>query len=294
MVRMPKNKANISSRIRNIFLTKNSRVASIVYWVTTLLTFGITLIIINMFLEKDTIIAGTNLSLALLLLNIILGIVSFVAIFLNSSKNKKNTKLPFYVKNAIFISIGYIFLNSVIFVGAGYKEKMNRQNNSSVKESAVYVSPTPISEPTSTPIPILKQANKVIATPTVGEKIINCYINNECGGGTRKLTESECKELVCCGTNNTYVLIKKSECDKVHTNTSTTNNNSSIEMVAVTLPHNGKMVYCPKGIDAQAYNLSLQLKETIEYFKTIGSVFDEDGKVESKLNDFMSSNKCKY
>lgn len=288
MVRMPKNKANISSRTRNIFLTKNSRTASFIYWVTTLLTFGIALIIINMFLEKDTIVAGTNLSLALLLLNIILGIVSFVTIFLNNQKNKKNVRLPFYVKNAIYISIGYIFLNSVIFVGAGYKEKINRQNITSVKESVIYISPTPTPEPTSTPSPTTKQVNKINVTPTVGEKITNCHINNECGGGTRELKESECKDLVCCGTNNTYILIKKSECDKIHANTNTTNSNSSVKMASVILPHNGKMVSCPEGSEAKAYNMSNEIKTTLDIISS-GSE-----KILSGFDEYLKVLGCKY
>lgn len=240
MVRMPKNIAKSSSdkRFGKFLFIKNIRTSSFVYWVATLLTFGITLVIINMFLEKDTIIAGTDLSVALLLLNIILGIVFFI-LFLTSPKNKKNNKLPFYIKNAVLISIGYIFLNSAIFVGAGYKEKTNKLNNHVSSEIIISVSPTGIPTTTLIPTPTIKQKVIKRIEPTEvpsSDSFGDCPIHEKCGGGVRRMKKSECENAICCQIGNTWELYSNSDkCNSAQASSvNTTNQNATPQKVAFT------------------------------------------------------------
>ena len=103
----------------------------------------------------------------------------------------------------------------------------------------------------------------------------------------------DCDNATCCQIRGEWYLLSSQEvCEKYKKEYQDKN----IEMVAVTLPHNGKMIYCPKGVDAQVYNLSLEIQKTNDELEKLGLSIDESkqSEIESKLNQFISSNGCKY
>lgn len=58
-----------------------------------------------------------------------------------------------------------------------------------------YPSPTPI----------------ITSTSTSNDNLVLCNIDTHCGGGTKQLTEEECKSSTCCEVGNQWQLLQSSE-----------------------------------------------------------------------------------
>lgn len=139
--------------------------------------------------------------------------------------------------------------------------------------------PSPSATPSPTPTP----TKKPLITPTPDPKntIGDCKgaTGSKCEDKSIRISLEACQSgsYVCCQLGTNWEIKSKTDCLQ-------SQQANKQEYVMVTLPHNLKQYYCPKGIDSQAYNMSLDVvNKTIElpdsisqqYFLEATKIVDE-------------------
>lgn len=125
---------------------------------------------------------------------------------------------------------------------------------------------TNIPSPTDTATPAPSPKKVIIqATPTSDPKkaIGDCRgaTGSKCEGKSVKISLEACQSgsYTCCPIGTGWEIIPKQQCLEIN------KPSESEELVLVTLPHDLKQYYCPKGIDSKIYNMSLDIvNKTIE------------------------------
>ena len=103
------------------------------------------------------------------------------------------------VITSIFLAMMFMAL-AYTYSRAKYLEKQNQEAITTPTPTAqILPSPTPIPTPTPKPTPI-KTTNP--------NPIIDCNVSVECGGGTKQMTSSACKQSTCCQIGNVWSLYK--------------------------------------------------------------------------------------
>jgi len=185
-----------------------------IFWLTTLLTFFATLLIVIRFTKFDITLLCGNVLLALFLINICLGIFAFLAIFARYKQNKN--QISFLTKNIIIICLIYLMTNSFVFAVEGYKSKTNEEY-----KNKYYVTQPPVSAPTPfptiaiSPSPTVKPVLKKITT-TETDPVIDCESSSSnCNGSTIKVRKSQCSKITCCQIGNSWSVYPSDEkCDE--------------------------------------------------------------------------------
>lgn len=90
---------------------------------------------------------------------------------------------------------------------------------STEKQKDIVLAPIPTSTPTPTLIPTLIPTQKPIQKTetnviSTAEKLTNCHISDKCGGGVKRVKESECINASCCEIGDKWFLVTKVNCDK--------------------------------------------------------------------------------
>lgn len=120
--------------------------------------------------------------------------------------------------------------------------------------------------PTATPAPT-PPAKRTIeqTTPTNDPRkaIGDCRgaTGSKCEGKSVKISLEACQSgsYTCCPIGSGWEIIPKQQCLEIN------KPSTSEEFVLVTLPHDLKQYYCPKGIDSKIYNMSMDIvNKTIE------------------------------
>jgi len=163
----------------------------------------------------------------------------------------------------------------------------------SLTKSKTNQTPTPQSEtpspnPTATPTPTPTKKPVITPTPDPKKTIGDCKgaTGSMCENKSIRISLEACQSgsYVCCQIGTNWEIKSKTECQQLQQ----TNNQ---EFVLVTLPHNLKQYYCPKGIDSQAYNMSLDVvNKTIELPDSISQQYFLDA---SKIVDEFVRSNCK-
>lgn len=142
-------------------------------------------------------------------------------------------------------------------------------------------SETPSPNPTASPTPTPTKKPVITPTPDPKNTIGDCKgaSGSKCEGKSVRISLEACQSgsYTCCQIGTNWEIKPKTECQQLQ-------QSNNQEFVLVTLPHNLKQYYCPKGIDSQAYNMSLDVvNKTIElpdsisqqYFLEATKIVDE-------------------
>jgi hypothetical protein len=172
---------------------------------------------------------------------------------IHTNKDKAFVKLMFIT--FIFLSLASLFLlNKVRLLS---KVTVKTVDNPVATNIA---SPTATPTPTPSPKRVIEQT-----TPTSDPKkaIGDCRgaTGSKCEGKSIKISLEACQSgsYTCCPIGSGWEIIPKQQCLEIN------KPSESEEFVLVTLPHDLKQYYCPKGIDSKIYNMSLDIvNKTIE------------------------------
>lgn len=225
------------------YYNSNPRKAWFILWVTTMLVFGITLFISVKYVDsKITLLSGEFL-LGFFLFNILMGVFAFLAMAI--SKTQSSKKVSSFVKNILLICLIYLIISPAIFASEGYRalhnpeyaKKYSNNLTPSIAPTSSFSSNSVSS--TITPIPSKKIVPKTNTNTTstadsgsvecigpdgkifntslnecksLNEKwgkttdyYVNCTVDTNCGGGTKRIKKSECNGSTCCRINGSYV-----------------------------------------------------------------------------------------
>ncbi|MFA5750001.1 MAG: hypothetical protein WC895_02150 [Candidatus Shapirobacteria bacterium] len=196
-------------------------------WVTTLLIFVTTLLVNSKFIEYNVNLLNSDFLIILFLLNIGLGVFSFLAMFIRY-KQKKN-QASILTKNILVICLIYFLISPSVFAIEGYKAK----NNEDYKNKYyIEITPTPIFivettitlTPTTIPKKIVQPTQKTVDT----DPIIDCVSSYpNCNGSSIKLRRSQCSNITCCQIGNSWSVYPSSEKCKETQNKNNTQTNTN-------------------------------------------------------------------
>ncbi len=210
---------------------------------------------------------------------------AFIRLIYTLIKDPPNYKKSFqhitrYLKNLSVPKILILTILLFIIILATLQLRIMSFAKSNTNQTPAPQLETPTS-PTLFPTPI--PTKKPVATPTPDPKklIGDCKgaTGSKCENRSIKISLEACQSgsYTCCQIGTNWEIKSKTECQQLQQ----TNNQ---EFVLVTLPHNLRQYYCPKGIDSQAYNMSLDVvNKTIElpdsisqqYFLEATKIVDE-------------------
>ncbi len=134
-------------------------------WIGSILFF-VTLI----FAAEGDFSTSSQIYLILLLVDVLIGIFAFIALFFEILRHKLWDLLII----VIFISLSFF----VILPKLPNKEHGNKQN---------------------------RQLSAV-------DPYVDCPINEKCGGGTKRLRQSECLNSVCCEIGEVWIVMDRDQC----------------------------------------------------------------------------------
>ena len=241
-----------------------------IFWLTTITVFILTCFISAKFVEKGVILLNRDVLLVMFFGNICLGVIAFFCIAFSKSK-PNNNKLNGLIKYSLIICLVYLIINPSIFIiegcrafqDEGYKNKYYTDQK---------IIPTPLTTPTpiSTLTPTIKPKSKTVQstnTSTTQSGQIECIGPD---GKQFKTTMADCKALnekwgkpvdymTNCNYSNECVggggikYVKKSECDKPCTRTSSGSNNNQTNN---TRQSPGNNFYCWSNAYGYAYYTS--------------------------------------
>ena len=110
----------------------------------------------------------------------------------------------------IFSVVGFVVIASAFLVG-----KLEYLNSHEVEESAPapqwWLDQQKNIQPTTLPTGVPVQEVRGVMTTQDNDPIVNCLITPECGGGTKTLKSSECKNVTCCQLNEGWFLYSSRE-----------------------------------------------------------------------------------
>lgn len=111
-----------------------------------------------------------------------------------------------------------IFFIGVIFVGFFVSILITTNTDKSAFQQE-----QPTEKPVPTIAPKVKGAvSKKTSPPINTNPVITCNIHANCGGGSQRITQSECNNLTCCNLNDgTSKLMTKYQCDNYYSNNKT-------------------------------------------------------------------------
>lgn len=168
-------------------------------WVTTMFIFLINIVIYAKYSNEANIdlLNGKFLN-TLFFSNIVLGIISFMAVIVSSNK-PKNNKVSMFVKNSLIICFFYLLINSLVFAVEG-----NTAKNDEGYRNKYYAATTP------TPVP----TNEIKVTPTVTPKK-TVKTNNTQNTNTKTNTDTkQGNQIDCTGPDGVVFKTTQVECDK--------------------------------------------------------------------------------
>lgn len=173
------------------------------------------------------------------------------SIFINSSNAITKTIFVVFI---LFSLISLFLLNKVRLLSKATVKTIDR----------AVATNTPLPTTTITPTPIPKRVvNQATSTPDPKKVVGDCRgaTGSKCEGKSIKANLEECRNGVytCCPVGSGWEIISKQQCLEIN------KPRESEEFVLVTLPHDLKQYYCPKGIDSKIYNMSMDIvNKTIE------------------------------
>lgn len=178
-------------------------------WITTLLVFFVSLYIIVHYSGKNIDFFVSDYLGNLFYLNIIIGVIAFLAIIIVSFKKK--IKPSFFTKKILIICLIYLLIIPSIFAIEGNKAINNEEYR---KEHYVFTTPTPI--PTIvvnlTPTVIPKKTVKPIQKAVDTDPTIDCVSSSpECKGSSIKLRKSQCSSITCCQIGSSWSVYPSSD-----------------------------------------------------------------------------------
>lgn len=139
-----------SKHSKNKFLVDNLKTVFLYFWLSTIITFLVCLIINIKFSKPQFPLLNNQFLLVMFLGNILIGTITFfIMAFLSSTKRQ----LPFFFRFSFFVSLAYFFLNTAVFASTGYAVKLKNENSpvpSAKIIPTVYISPTTTKTPTPT------------------------------------------------------------------------------------------------------------------------------------------------
>lgn len=109
---------------KKLFSNSNPKKAWFTLWVTTVLTFILTLYICIKYTDSKITLLSGKILIGIFLFNILLGIFAFLA-FAFSNNNSKNNKISFFTKYIFSICLIYLFINPFVFATEGYRALNN-------------------------------------------------------------------------------------------------------------------------------------------------------------------------
>lgn len=283
----PKNRKN--------FFKNNSQKSWFYLWITTLLVFIVSLYIFSKYSEKNVDFFASDYLVGLFFLNIIIGIIAFLVMFIVGFK-KKN-KPSFFTKKILIICLVYFLISPSIFAFEGNKAIKNEDYR---KEHYVFITPTPIPTievkltPTVTPKKTVKPIQKAVDTDPITDCVSSA---TECKGSSIKIRKSQCPNVTCCQIGSSWSLYPSSEkCKEAQNNakpnnvnnsqvvpTTVTNGSPNSNKIAVFLSYNGLTRYCPpQNIDAiKSINSTMESKKS-----------EWESKYNECVNNFSKTNSC--
>lgn len=186
-----------------------------IVWIVTICVFVLMLLI---FVPKN----WPGISVFILIFDVSIGILAFLVLMVNwitsgLSKHHKIRKIIYAFKTpALVVTLLFLSLFSGgLIVNKGDFAETFRDTSEIISSLAKANRPTPVPVPTLIPFPTSEPLEPTEAPYVNPDPTVNCNVNSECGGGTRRLTKSQCNNSICCGFTDTYWVFytDKDQCD---------------------------------------------------------------------------------
>jgi hypothetical protein len=245
-------------------------------WIMTLLVFTISLLINSKFFEYGFNLLNSEYLMGFWLFNILVGINAFLAMIISSIK--KNNKDSFFTSKILFICLAYFLISTSVFAVEGLKAKNDEEYKNKYYVEIKLTTPTPVVEVKVTPTVVVKKTVNPVQKAVDTDPIVNCTMTAECGGGIKKVRESECKNGTCCQIGSSWIFYtSKQKCieDQNNAKPKTVNNPQIVPTTAVYSPPNanksavflsysGNTIYCPsQNVDAiKSINSTMESKKS--------------------------------
>lgn len=68
------------------------------------------------------------------------------------------------------------------------------------------------------------------------DPLVDCGVNEKCGGGTKRLTQSECINSICCGIGQVWVVMDKDQCKIKQQEYTQSNKPAPVQRIPIQIP----------------------------------------------------------